>query len=66
MNNEIRHVTLSFGNVWISLSTFPSIGLKQTHLKQVMSFEQKKIKNVCQIFIRLKKHKSWSNVKVVS
>ena len=25
MNNEIRHVTWGFGNVWISLSTFSSI-----------------------------------------
>ena len=31
MNNEIRHVTWGFGNVWISLSTFSSIGLKETH-----------------------------------
>ena len=58
MNNEIRHVNWGFGNVWISLSTFSSITLKEKHPKQVMSFEQKKIKNDCQIFIRLEKHKS--------
>ena len=31
MNNEIRHVTWGFGNVWISLSTFSPIGLEETH-----------------------------------
>ena len=55
MNSEIRHVTWGYGNVWISLSTFSPIGLKETHPKQVMSFEQKKIKNDCQIFIRHEK-----------
>ena len=58
MNNEIRHVTWGFGNAWISLSTFSPIGLKETHPQtsnEVMSFEQKKIKNDCQIFIRPKK-----------
>ena len=60
MNNEIRNVTSGFRNVSISLSTFSSmstfssIGLKDTP-KQVMSFEQKKIKKDCQFFIRLEK-----------
>ena len=31
MNNEIRHVTWGFGNVWITFSTFSSIGLQETH-----------------------------------
>ena len=55
MNNEIRHVTWGFGNVWISLSTFSPIGLEETHPQKVMSFEQKKIKNNCQILIRNEK-----------
>ena len=31
MNNEIRHMTWGFGNVWITLSTCSSISLKETH-----------------------------------
>ena len=35
MNNKIHHVTWGFGNVWITLSTFSSIGLNETHPRQL-------------------------------
>ena len=67
MNNEIRHVTWGFGNVWISLSTFSPIGLKETHPQTSNVFwTEKDKKTTAKSLLDMKKHKSWSNMKVVS